>query len=176
MRAFIALCTFMLIALPISAQSSCNANGANSSCTTGDLAISIAIGRAVQLDLSSASTALTPPSAADFNAGFAATTGPFGVVRSNMPWTLAISAASPTWTAADTQTEPARTNKPSTDLSWSLAAGGPFTDLTTTPVTIAGGNSTTGLGGALYYRTRYNWTLDTPGNYSIQVVFTLVAP
>jgi hypothetical protein len=28
----------------------------------------------------------------------------------------------------------------------------------------------------LFYRTKYAWGLDTPGNYSLTVVFTLAAP
>lgn len=158
------------------AQASCNANGANSSCSTGNLAISITISPVVQLELSSAATTLTPPTPADYNAGFAASTGPSGVVRANAPWMLLISAGSPTWTAVNTQSEPARTSKPASDLAWSLSPGGPFTDLSTTPVTVASGNATTAAAGTLYYRTRYNWALDTPGIYSIQVVLTLTAP
>jgi hypothetical protein len=28
----------------------------------------------------------------------------------------------------------------------------------------------------LYFQTLYNWTLDTPGNYSLAVVLTLTSP
>jgi len=177
MRTFVALLVAALFASPVTAQASCQINTNSGTCSTsGTLSITIGIGRAVQLELSAASTSLTPPTTADFEAGFASTTGPSGVVRSNAPWSLSISAGSATWTASNTQTEPARANKPSTDLLWSLSAAGPFTPLTTTPVTVATGAATSGASGTLFYRTRYDWLLDTPGNYSIQVILTIVAP
>ena len=177
-RRFIAFLFFIGFALPAAAQSNCSANGANSACSTGNLAISITIGRAVELSLSSASTALTQPSVADYDIGYVTTVGPTGTVRANVPWSLSISTGSATWNAVNTQTEPARTNKPASDLAWSLVAGGPFTDLSTTPVTMFSGNCTTdsGVTGTLYYRTRYDWTLDTPGTYSIQVILTITSP
>lgn len=176
MRAFGFACICALVALPAAAQSSCNVTSAGTCSTTGTLSITIGIGRAVQLELSAASTTLSSPTAADYDAGFAATSGPSGTVRSNAPWSLVISAATATWTAANTESEPARTNKPSTDLLWALSPSGPFTALTTTPTTIASGAATSGISGTLYYRTRYDWLLDTPGTYSIQVVLTLIAP
>lgn len=30
--------------------------------------------------------------------------------------------------------------------------------------------------GGFFYRTLYSWGLDTPGSYSLTVVFTLMAP
>jgi len=70
----------------------------------------------------------------------------------------------------------ARANKPAGDLLWATAAGGPFTALSTTAVSAGSGAPTAGTIPAFFYRTAYDWTLDTPGAYSLTVVFTLTAP
>jgi hypothetical protein len=139
--------------------------------------VTINIGRAVLMTLSPGSTTLAPPTIADYDAGYAATTGPTATVRANAAWSLSISSASATWSAVDTQTEPARVAKPASDLLWSTTAGGTFVGLTTTAVQIGAGTRTgTGTPVTLFYRTSYGWTLDTPGNYTLPVVFTLTAP
>ena len=40
----------------------------------------------------------------------------------------------------------------------------------------AGGDPTAGTTVQLYYRTLYQWQVDTPGNYALQVVFTISSP
>ncbi|MGQ0813261.1 MAG: hypothetical protein ACT4O1_02215 [Gemmatimonadota bacterium] len=178
-RAAIVLTATLLSAAPLSAQSNCTSPSAGTPCSTasGTLLINITIGRAIQLALAPSSSSLTTPTPAHYDAGFAATTGPSATIRSNAAWTLAMSAAATTWTATDTGTQPARTNKPAGDLLWATSSGGPFTPLTTSAVTIASGGATAGMTAAsLFYRTLYSWTLDTPGDYSLQVVFTITAP
>ena len=132
--------------------------------------------RVVQLSISPGTTALAVPTPADYNAGFVASNGPTVTVRANASWTLSISSGIANWSAVNTQSEPARTNKPATDLSWSTAAAGPFVDLSTTAGTFASGNRTAGTLLTVFYRTKYSWLLDTPGIYSLPVVFTIVAP
>jgi len=139
--------------------------------------VTLTVGKVLQLTLSSTNTTLTAPSEADYDAGFVADAGPSATVQSNAPWVLQVSAAAATWTAANT--EPgvaARANKPASDLLWGTAAGGPFTALSTTAVTAVSGVPTAGTTPGFFYRTAYNWTLDTPGGYSLTVVFTLTAP
>lgn len=158
------------------AQSRC-ATTARCSTASGRLLINFTIGRALLLNVTPTATSLTAPTATDYNTGYAATTGPTATIKSNAPWTLAISASAATWTATNTSTEPARTNKPASDLLWATAAGGPFTALTTTPATVAAGVATAGTTAAsLYYRTLYVWNLDTPGSYGLQIVFTISSP
>jgi hypothetical protein len=89
---------------------------------------------------------------------------------------MSISANSSTWTGVDTQSEPAWKTKPASDLLWSTAAGGPFVAMTTTPVSLSMGSATAGTAFPVFFRTNYSWTQDTPGNYSIQLVFTTTAP
>src|SRR5579884_2955814 len=81
------------------------------------------------------------------------------------------------WTASNTQPGvTARTSKPAADLAWATAAGGPFTALSVTPATAASGAATAGAPRSFFFRTSYSWGLDTPGAYSLAVVFTLLAP
>lgn len=172
-----ALILLLAFASALQAQSNCTSNPAPCSTASGTLLINFTIGRALQLTVTPTSTSLTTPTPAHYDAGFAATTGPTTSIRSNAAWTLAISASASTWTAVSTQTEPARANKPAGDLTWSTSSGGPFVALSTTPVTVASGSATAGATAAsLFYRTLYSWALDTPGDYSLQIVFTLTAP
>jgi hypothetical protein len=62
-------------------------------------------------------------------------------------------------------------------LTWSTSAGGTFAGLTTTPATVQSIPATGGSAPVnLFYKTLYSWGADTPGNYSLTVVFTLAAP
>jgi len=110
-------------------------------------------------------------------AGFVANTGPTATVKSNRAWRLQISAAAATWTATNTQPGVnARPNKPAADLEWGTAVGGPFTALSVTPATAKSGSATAGTPTSIFFQTMYSWGLDTPGAYSLPVVFTLLAP
>ena len=161
----------------VSAQSGCT-SVFPLSCSTGNTAlrINITVGRAVHLAIAPSATALTAPTAADYDAGFANTNGPTLTMRTNSPWNVAISAGAANWTAVDAGTEPAWTAKPAADLLWSTALSGPYNPMTTTPVTISTGVATAGTPITLYFRTLYNWITDSPGNYSLQLVFTITAP
>jgi hypothetical protein len=148
----------------------CNANNT----------VRITIGAAIQLVLPSATITLNTPAAADFNTGYQNTTGPVATVYANRSWTLNIAASTATgfWTAAATTSEPVRTTKPAADLMWSLAAAGPYNALLVSPATatLTTGNATAGTATQLYFRTLLAWALDTPGNYSLAVLYTLTAP
>lgn len=159
---------------PVHAQ--CTANGAPDSCGVPGSA-SLTAGRVVRLQVSAGSTALTPPTTADFDAGFNATIGPTFTVSANAAWTLHVRSSSAVWTATNTAPDaPARTNKPSSDLQWSTASNGAFTSLTTGDVNLFSGVATASNATTLYFRTLYDWAMDTPGNYSLSVVLTLTAP
>jgi hypothetical protein len=90
---------------------------------------------------------------------------------------LHIRASAALWTATNTSPgAPARTTKPAADLKWSTASNGTFNALTTTDVLLVGGSATASSATSLYFQTLYNWTLDTPGNYSLAVILTLTSP
>jgi hypothetical protein len=131
----------------------------------------------VKLQVSAGSTALTPPTTADFDAGFNTTTGPTLTVSANATWTLHVRATSAVWTATNTTPgAPARTNKPAGDLQWSSASNGAFIPLTTGDVNLFSGAATASNAMTLYFHTLYDWAQDTPGNYSLSVVLTLTSP
>jgi hypothetical protein len=165
-----------MLGLSAAALAQCLANGNGGTCNqTGS--VSITAGRVILLQMSANSTALTPPTSADFDAGLNATTGPTLTVSSNSAWRLYIRASTALWTASNTSPgAPARVNKPAADLKWAKAAGGPFVALTTADVALSNANATASNITTLYFQTLYNWTLDTPGNYSLAVVLTLTSP
>jgi hypothetical protein len=167
---------FGAMASPAIAVGQCTASGAPANCNqTGT--VSMTAGRVVRLQMSAASTALTAPTPADFDAGFNATTGPTFTVSANAGWTLHLRASTAAWTATNTSPgAPARANKPAADLKWSTASNGAFSALTTTDVSLVTGAATASSATTLYFQTLYSWTLDTPGNYGLTVVLTLTSP
>ena len=134
-------------------------------------------GRVVRLQMNVGSTSLTAPTPADFDAGFNATTGPTLTVSANSAWTLHIRAATATWTAVNTSPgAPAWANKPAGDLTWSTDASGAFAALTNSDASLVGGPATASSATTLFFQTRYAWTSDTPGNYSLAIILTLTSP
>jgi hypothetical protein len=173
--ALLAVALALFAPLPLIGQA-CTANGSPGTCNrTGS--VTMTAGRVVLLQVSAGSTALTPPTPTDFDNGFNATTGPTLTVSANAAWTLHLRASSALWTATNTSAgAPARTTKPAADLKWSTASNGAFSALTTTDVNLVTGAATASKVTSLYFQTLYNWTLDTPGNYSLSVVLTLTSP
>ncbi len=170
-----AVAVSMLIATS-SASAQCTASGNGGTCNLSG-SITMTAGRVVQLQMAPTSTLLTNPTPTDFDAGFNATTGPTLTISANAAWTLHIRSAAAFWSATNTSPgAPARTTKPAADLQWSTAVAGTFNSLTTTDVTLDTGVATAGDLNTLFFRTTYNWALDTPGNYSLAVVLTLTSP
>ena len=160
------------------AGQTCTAAGGGGTCSTATIAATMTVNAVVQLSLSTTTTALTAPGSADYDAGFVANAGPSATVACNVTCRLQISAGTALWSATTTVVSaPARTNKPCADLTWSTSSGGTFAGLTTTPVTVQSIPATGGSAPvSMFYRTKYAWGADTPGNYSLTVVFTLAAP
>ncbi|HTR21971.1 MAG TPA: hypothetical protein VMH88_14055 [Gemmatimonadales bacterium] len=176
MRRRVLVGTLVALLLPGAAQAqSCTANKIFGffwlTCNINTSA-SITIGTVMQLSLSGTTTALTPPTIAGYTTGYVPNAGPTVTVRCNQAWHLQVAAAAATWTAV----APARVNKPASDLQWSLAANGTFAGLTTAAVTVTNGTATAGTVTNFFYRTLYSFSLDTPGNYSLAVVYTLISP
>ena len=168
--------TAVIAIAPGDARAQCTASGAPASCGVPG-SVSMTAGRVVQLQMSAGSTSLTAPTPTDFDAGFNSTTGPTLTVSANAAWTLHIRAAAASWTGTNTSPgAPARTNKPAGDLEWAISSGGPFAALTASDANLVAGAATASDATTLYFQTLYNWTLDTPGNYSLSIVLTLTAP
>lgn len=165
-----------LPALSATAFAQCTASGPGGTCNQPG-SVSMTAGRVVRLQMSAGSTALTGPTPADFDAGFNATTGPTLTVSANAAWTLLLRSGATFWTATNTSPgAPARTTKPAGDLKWSIASNGTFNGLTTSDVNLVTGSATALNATTLFFQTLYDWTLDTPGNYSLSVVLTLTSP
>jgi len=163
-------------ALSTTARAQCTASGSGDSCNVPG-SVSLTAGRVVRLQMTAGSTSLSAPTPTDFDAGFNATTGPTMTISANAPWTLLVRSAATFWTASNTSpSAPARTTKPAGDLKWSRASNGTFNALTTGDVTLVSGVATASTATTLYFQTLYDWTLDTPGNYSLSVVLTLTSP
>ena len=173
----------LLAALPgAAAAQSCSIGlfnlifGGGGTCTASTSA-NITIGTVMQLSLNSSSTALTPPTSNDYDAGFVADAGPVATVRGNQSWRLQVAAQAGTWTATNSiPGSVARANKPAADLTWSTAVNGTFAGLGTTGVQVGSGAASGGTNVSLFYRTLYAYNLDTPGSYSLTVVFTMFSP
>ena len=175
MRFMIGLILLVVIAA-FDAQAQCTAAGSPASCTQPG-SVSMTAGRVVRLQMSAGSTSLTAPTTADFDAGFNSTTGPTLTVSANAAWTLHIRAGSAVWTATNTTTGVvARPNKPAADLKWSTSSGGTFTALGASDANLVSGSATASSATTLYFQTLYDWSLDTPGNYSLSIVLTLTSP
>lgn len=160
----------VVVATPAAAQTACTGNP----CSVTNTA-SVTVGTVLRLALSSSATALTAPDSTAYNAGFqdnlAALTA---TVKANRGWTLNVKAGVASWTAAGAG---ARAAKPAGDLQFSSSGGAPFTALTTADQGLAtSASGTPGATSTISYRTLWDWTLDTPGTYSLDVVFTVTAP
>jgi hypothetical protein len=179
MRATRSLMAAMVLGTAIvSSQANAQCSGNAGTCNTTNTA-SVTVGALVKLGMSSASTALTNPTANDVDAGnVLADAGPSFTIKANRSWTLKIksqNAASWTYVGSDAGV------KPISDLAWSTAAGGTFAAITAADATFtSGASSTNGTAAQAFFRT--SWTSDftsasnAPGTYSLPVVFTLTAP
>ena len=151
------------------AAQSCSVNFPSGSCTA-TTSLTMTAGTLMTLSLSSTTTALTAPTAAGFDNGYADDTGPSATVKSNVAWQLQVHALAATWTPTGAL---ARPDKPRGDLTWSTSAGGSYAAVTGSPAAVTTGSATDGSVSQLYYRTLYSWTADTPGTYELTLTLTL---
>lgn len=179
-RLFMRWVPLALLALTVGrsaqAQATCQRNGAGA-CTAGNTAaisLNITVTRAIRLSLGSSTITLTAPGASEFDAGFGQTGSPSLQVKSNAPFAVSLRSTQALWSASP---PPARANKPASDLQWSIAVGGPFTDINTLGATIlTGAAGTAGTLIPLQFRVKYSWLLDTTGNYSLPLQLTITSP
>ena len=129
------------------------------------------VGTIMRLTLNGSTTVVASSSSAVYAAGRDAVAGPTAIVKSNGRWKLQISAAEPTWDAADAA---ARTDKPASDLQWSTLPSGQYTSVATTPSDVAEGGATAGTPLPLHYRAQFDHASDAPGTYTLVVKLTLL--
>jgi hypothetical protein len=132
----------------------------------------------LKLTIDDTSSTIPAPTATDFDNGFSdAGTLVNATVKSNKAWTLSIKGGAATWTG----TGGASATKAVGDLHWSTSGPGAGTALTTSNATLASGASGTtggasGQSFAIDYRILWSYSSDTPGTYTIPVIFTAAAP
>lgn len=157
------------------AQGSCDVNNQASCLAGGDAthAITVTVTVAARLTVGSFTVALPGPAVASFDAGFGTAVSVPLSVWANTSWVVAVSSLDPLWTATPGS---AWQSKPVTDLQWGLAAAGPFTDVTTTPVTVQTGSAVAAGSVPLHLRAKFSWLQDAPGAYELPLTVTITAP
>ncbi len=164
------------LAAPVAgAQGTCTVNRI-ANCRVGGTAtyaMTLTISAVVRLTFPSSTIALGTATASEFSAGFGSAISIPVSLQANTGWAISISGPVPTWAAAPAS---ARQNKPVGDLQWATSAGGPFTDLRAAPAAIQAGGATALRVFPLFLRSRYGFSLDSPGAYSLPVQFTISAP
>lgn len=162
-------------ATELAGQGSCEVNN-QASCVVGGTAtfgITLTVTTATRLAISATEIALGTPTGTHFDAGFGAATSLGLTMRANTTWAVSIQAAAATWTAVGAL---ARTDRPAADLQWFTVVGGPYTDMTTSAAPLTSGAATAGTGLTVFFRARYQWQLDSPGDYSLPLQLTITAP
>ncbi len=157
------------------AQGTCEVNN-QASCTFGNdasHAITVTITAAVGMATSASSVTIPTPDGNSFANGFGNPALLGVTVRANQGWTLSIRSTQALWNFAGAE---ARSDRPAADLQWGTLVGGPFTDMTTTNVSMSSGAASGAAVINLYLRARYSWALDGPGTYSLPIQLTLTAP
>jgi hypothetical protein len=169
---------FSLLALSARALAaqSCSIGTAPGNCTATTSA-TVTIGRVVQLTLATTATAIATPTITDYTNGYVTGSGQTVSIRANANVVVQVAARTAAWSATNTTTGVAAwTTKPSTDLQLGPSASGPFTALTTAGYTLSSTGPTATLDLPLAYKVLLAWGTDTPGQYSLDVVYTVTAP
>ncbi len=149
--------------------------------STQTVNFTVTVPSVLELTTTSNSVSVSPPSSA-YNASDAITTEALAAhqlaIRSNRAWIISAKSNSASFTFSPANPGDTRT-KPSTDLSVRKASG-TYQGLTTTDFTLstgtAGGVTHSGNTFAIDYKIATDITLDPPGSYALDVVYTLTAP
>ena len=153
------------------AAQTCLITGANGTCSL-NVTTSVTIPTILRVTESGSSTSFGAITATEYLADSVRVTGPTVTVKANQAWRVQISSSATFWTASGG----ARANKPLSDLGWSTLLAGPYTNVTGTGTNFASGTRTGGNATTLKFQSKWDATLDTPGNYSVVVTFTLLSP
>lgn len=167
MKKFLTLAAGLVLANATAAQAQCTANGCTVTHTVSATAPTI-----LHMDLNTTTTSLTNPVEANFDAAAISDVGPTVTLKSNKAAHAQISTSAANWTGSSG----GQASKAIGDLEWKVGAGA-FAPITGTPVDITGLASGTGnRSAAITWGTLWHLATDTPGSYSLDVTFTLVAP
>lgn len=156
------------------AGAQCTATGIPSSCTQ---ARTLRITARATVEITVTPTSFNfAPTASDYTQGYTQALGHSVTLKVNDTWTLSIRSSQTNWTASGG----ARTTKPRTDLEWATSSGGPYTAMpgnnAGSALTVVSGGATSSTTVNLWYRVLWDWTLDSPGTYTLPVILLLSAP
>jgi hypothetical protein len=149
--------------------------------TSENVTLTVNVPSVLELTTSSNSVTITN-TAADYSAADAITTTSAAAhqlsVRSNRAWNVSVKSAAANFSFTPANAGDTRT-KPAADAQVRKAAG-TFASLSTTNFTLAtgtaGGVGHSGNTFAIDYKVATDITLDPPGAYALDVVYTLTAP
>jgi hypothetical protein len=159
--------TILCAVAPRQASAQCNSPNNSNTCTV-QFSGTVSLNSVATLSITTGTTTLTTPKASDFGtAAGVASNGPTVTVKSNGAYALTASAPAQ-WTG------PSGTAKQSTDLTIKVNSGA-FIALGELAHP-SSGTPATGTAYAVQYNTKYNWTTDKPGTYTLLVKYTLTAP
>ena len=164
---------FCLVGIAADARAqTCQVNN-QASCVVEGGTISIRLTRAARLVSPTTSLSLPQADIPAFQSCFGNPELVSLAVQSNSPWSLGVQGGAAVWAAVPGS---ARQDKPVSDLQWATTPGGPYTDLTEALATAETGLPTGNGVVTLHLRSRYTWSLDRPGSYTIPLVVVLTAP
>lgn len=162
-------------ASPLSGQT-CLATGANATCAV-NATTSLTAPTLLRLTVGAASSPFGAITSTNYDDGYSRIPGPTVTVKANQTWQVQISSTAAFWTAVTTDPlNPARATKPRSDLLWATTVNGSYAAVSGAGATIGSGGGTAGTVVPFYLQSNWDYALDTPGNYSIVVTFTLVSP
>lgn len=172
----------LLVAAAVAASAATAGAQTTQNCTgTGDkissgcsvaTSVQVTVPAVARMTFSTVATNLTNPGAVNFGTAGIVDAGPSIDVNANVGYTLTVAAAAANFTG------PTGSAKPASSLGWALSAGAS----SFTPLDVAGtqvAKTTAPSASATYamqYRTKYDWTVDVPGSYSLTLNYTLTAP
>lgn len=177
-----AMVAVLAVANPAQAQTTCSNATGQSSCNL-TVTASVTVPTLVELTTGSSTVTLTRPTAANLGADVA-DLGPLLSIKANKKWNLQVNSTEATyWSYDGTAANSSETGaKPISDFKWATAADGTFSAVSNTPANVFG--SVQSRGSAVqkqiylktYYDADYSASSNIAGDYSIHLLFTLIAP
>lgn len=174
----VVVCGALLLAAlaPALRAQTCSNSNPGGSCTVTVSVSPVTIGTILQMSVSTSAVTLTAPALGNFGADSTATITDASAVSvtgaGNVAFHVTMAATASTWTSVAPPTP-----KPTSDLTWATAVGGPYTAMSTTPTTIISAASASNtITKVISYRTIWHFIDNPPGTYSLTLTYTLVSP
>jgi len=147
--------------------------------TSASVTATLTIPTILHIGVSSSAVAFTGNYAA-YESGYASGSATTTVGhRGNVRHSVSLASTAATFTATNptptSTTDPARTNKPASDLTYQVGSGA-WTGVSTTAATVVSGASRgSHTGPTVGYRVALAYAQDTPGTYTLGLTYTIAA-